>query len=233
MELIDINHTVHSTTVFSKLSFRFERGQIVGLVGMNGSGKTTLLKILAGLCKPLCGNVYIEGRDLYQDRSLQSKIAYIPSTPHLYSFLSIDENLHWLCTLHGISAQKKMQILYDFDLYTERHRLFGKLSDGFKKRVCVASAWLREPTYLLLDEPCQSLDPMQRDSLWHQLTQYRQASRLIFIISHHPEELARFCDNIYLLSQGELLPYFPSPTLNEQLWSSITTVAYHSEGTTS
>lgn len=224
LQLININYSIDSNFLFQNLNFRFSMGNIISLIGMNGAGKSTLLKIIAGLCKPHSGQIRFENKDLYTDREMQSRIAYIPSTSFLFPFLTVQENITWVAKLRRCNAQCVAALLHQFELTAYSNCLYAKLSDGLKKRVGIALAFLHQPQLLILDEPCAGLDPYQRQFIWDIIKSYRHPSRLILISSHHPEELTTFCDEIYLLSQGQLLQYFPSPTLSNHLWQSIATL---------
>lgn len=225
MELIHINYSVGSNLLFDNLNFRFPLGNIISLIGMNGAGKSTLLRIIAGLCQPQKGQVLLENNDLYKDRSLQSKIAYVPSTAFLFPFLTVVENFSWIAKLRQCHNEAIASLLHQFELTAYADCLYANLSDGLRKRVGIASAFLHQPQILILDEPCAGLDPYQRQFIWHHLKNYRHPSRLILFSSHHPDELTTFCDEIYLLSQGQLLQYFPSPSLSHHLWQSIATLS--------
>lgn len=212
MQFYDVNYAIGSNPLFEKLSFTLSKGKIIGLVGMNGSGKSTLLRMMSGLCEPDCGSITFDNHSLYTTRALQSQIGYVPSTPMLFPFLTVQENLRWISKQRKTPRLCHHDIIRQFELIGYQKVLFGKLSDGLKKRVCIASAFLHQPNLVILDEPCAGLDPTQRQQLWEVLRGYRNASRLIIVSSHHPEELAAFCDEIILLSQGKLLNYpVPEP----------------------
>ena len=229
MQLININYAIGSMDLFKNLSFRFQIGNIIGLIGMNGSGKSTLLKVVSGSCEPQQGQVQFENRNLYEDKNLQREIAYVPSMPFLYPFLTVYENLAWVAKLRNVSITNVKSLIQEFELTTYTHFLYSKLSEGFKKRVGLACAFLHQPRLLILDEPCAGLDSMQRQFIWDKLKSYRDPSRLILFSSHHPDELTTFSDEIYLLSQGKLLQYFPSPGLSHHLWQTISTTTLQPE----
>lgn len=221
LELININYSIDSNFLFKKLNFCFPLGNIISLIGMNGAGKSTLLKMIAGFCEPQTGHILVENKDLYKHRDLQSRIGYVPSPSFLFPFLTLYENLAWVAKLRQCNPQRITAVLHQFELTAYSNYLYAKLSDGLKKRAGIALAFLHEPQFLILDEPCAGLDPYQRHFIWDTLRHYRHPSRIIIISSHHPEELTTFCDEIYLLSQGQLLQYFPSPSLSNHLWLSI------------
>lgn len=224
MQFNDINYAIGSSLLFEKLNFTLSMGMIIGLVGMNGSGKSTLLKMMSGLCEPDSGRITFDNHLLYGSRALQSQIGYVPSVPMLFPFLTVQENLLWISEQRELSKQRHRDIIRQFELTGFQKVLFGNLSDGLKKRVCIASAFLHQPPLLILDEPCAGLDPTQRQQLWDSLRHYRSPDRLIIVSSHHPEELATFCDDMVLLSQGKLLRYPSSSTSSfaKNLWDTIT-----------
>lgn len=231
MQFNDVNFTLGPISLFEKLNFSFPMGMIIGLIGMNGSGKSTLLKMMSGFCEPNSGNITFQNTNLYANRILQSQIGYVPSHPMLFPFLTVYENMLWISELRNVSPKKINNLIRQFELTGYQKILFGKLSDGLKKRVDIASAFLHQPNLLILDEPCAGLDPTQRQHIWNNLAAYRSVSRLIIISSHHPDELTTFCDKIYLLSQGTLVNYPFSPSFAQTLWGTLKTTPLSREET--
>lgn len=220
LQFIDVHHAFGKHILFQGMNLSFDLGKIIGIVGMNGSGKSTLLRIFSGICEPHQGEVRFLEQNLYRSHSLKSSIGYVPSTPILFPFLTLKENFKWLLRSKKIQTEKLHDVLTEFELTEYQNVLFAKLSDGLKKRACLASQWLHSPDLLILDEPCAMLDPMQREILWKRIENYRAPNRLIIISSHHPDEIALFCDNMFLLSQGKLLNY-PHTNFAKTLWNSI------------
>jgi len=195
---MDVHYKMGAYPLFSSLQATFSLGHIVGIVGANGSGKSTLLRIIAGLCSIQHGSI---------TTSIHS-LGFVPATPFLYPMLTVKENLMVVAQLKKIGAQNRLQAIEHAlalcSLMEYQSILFNKLSDGLKKRACIASQLVHQPQLLILDEPCAKLDPHQRQQLWELLNTLRQPNRLILFSSHHPQEMSALCDEMYLLQAGKL-----------------------------
>jgi ABC-type multidrug transport system ATPase subunit len=204
LQLIRLKYSIGKTLLFDNLTAQFAQGRIIGLIGKNAAGKSTLLKILAGLLAPHQGQVIFQDCNLHHDRKFQSQIAYVPSSPFLFPFLTLEENLSWVARLRQAPHTQIKSLSEKFELATFSDCLYSKLSEGLKKRLDLVTAFLNEPKLIVLDEPCTGLDPKQRHFVWDHLQSLRSPDKLILISSHHPEEIAEFCDEIYSLSEGLL-----------------------------
>lgn len=207
MHLIDIDYKIGPQPLFHRLNANFTSG-ITAIVGANGCGKSTLLRILAGICQPSDGKLIIHEQDLYHTPQLKEKIGYVPATPFLYPHLTVIENIKLCARLRKIN-QKMFKsllptILHQCNLFEFQQILFGKLSDGLKKRTMIASQLIHQPRIVILDEPCAELDPFQRQQLWELFQQWQSMNRMIIFSSHHLQEVSRICNHIYQLSQGQL-----------------------------
>ncbi len=208
MQLIDIQYKMGAFPLFQSLNATFHSG-IIGIIGANGSGKSTLLLILSGLCKPDAGQILFEARDIYAyPSSWKTKVGYVPATPHLYPFLTIEENIYFAAALRKISKETfqvgLQKVLAQCLLQGYEKVLFGKCSQGIKKRAMLAVALIHQPQILILDEPCAELDPLLRLQIWLLLQQLRSEGKTIIFSSHHPEEISAFCCQRYQLQQGKL-----------------------------
>ncbi|HRE30559.1 MAG TPA: ATP-binding cassette domain-containing protein [Candidatus Berkiella sp.] len=196
MKGLQLNHLAFSMrghTLFANLNARFALGHIVALAGPNGCGKSTLLRLLAGFNQPTHGEITFNGNPLGF-----SEIGFLPNIPSLYAHLTIEENFIWLCRLRQVPHHENV-----IHALFEQNKLFRQLSDGQKKRVQLLSSHLHQPKLIILDEPCSSLDPTQRQQLWALLKEWRQPNRLIFFSTHHVTEVASLCDEIVFLHQGQ------------------------------
>lgn len=220
MHLIDIDYKMGTHPLFFQLKANFISG-ITAIVGANGCGKSTLLRILAGICRPTNGKIIINEQDLYQNLQLKKDIGYVPATPFLYPHLTLIENLTLCASVKKINKKTFKHvlpsILQQCNLFGYDEVLFGKLSDGLKKRSMIASQLIHQPRIMILDEPCAELDPFQRQHLWELFQQWQSMNRLIIFSSHHLQEVAKICNNMYQLSQGQLC-LLPKPESISQIY---------------
>lgn len=205
LQLKDLTFAIREHALFSDLNADFAPGKIIALAGANGCGKSTLLSIIAGHNQPHQGTVHFDGHNLYES-SLKSRIGYLPNLPCLYAHLTVEENLQWLLTLQQCKAPKlkASRFMVQHKISDLKCRLFGKLSDGQKKRIHLLATIMHEPDLLILDEPCSLLDPTQRHEVWRLLESWCQPNKLLIFSTHHVSEVEALCDDIVFLHNGML-----------------------------
>jgi ABC-2 type transport system ATP-binding protein len=180
-----------------EVSFAAGRGELVAVIGPNGAGKTTLLQILAGALAPTGGSVSLPPED----------VGWVPQQPALYKKLSVAENLRLFARLERVDdvegAVRRM--LKQAALEDRAGDEVGRLSGGNQQRVNIAIGLLRSPTALLLDEPSASLDPRQRERLWHFIGGLASGGTAVMYSTHDVGEAERYADRVLVLADGELL----------------------------
>jgi len=197
------------TRAIHNLSFRLEKGEVVGLLGLNGSGKTTALRILAGTLLPTAGRVKINGIDL-MERPLEVKgtIGFLPETPPLFGEMTVKAYLEFVGQLKGLTLKKTRERLEKVEARTQieevRDEIIDRLSYGYRKRVGIAQALLHDPDLLLLDEPGAGLDPIQIVEM-RQMLRGLQGSHTVLISSHFLSEISQICDRLLVIQEGEIV----------------------------
>ena len=191
------------------ISFEISENEILGLLGPNGCGKTTTIAMMLGLLKPTYGNVFINGKNIENNRiSLLHKMNFISPYIELPKKLTVKENLIVYGKLYGVKKIKE-RIKY----LTEKLRLedfldrkTGELSSGQKNRVSLAKAFINDPNILFLDEPTASLDPETGNfvrSFIEQIT--KEKSMSILLASHNMDEVKRLCGNVLMMKDGLII----------------------------
>ena len=191
------------------ISFEICENEILGLLGPNGCGKTTTIAMMLGLLKPTYGNVFINGKNIENNRiALLHKMNFISPYIELPKKLTVNENLIVYGKLYGVKKIKE-RIKY----LTEKLRLedfldrkTGELSSGQKNRVSLAKALINDPNILFLDEPTASLDPETGNfvrSFIEQIT--KEKSMSILLASHNMDEVKRLCGNVLMMKDGLII----------------------------
>ncbi len=192
------------------VSARIHPDIVVGVVGPDGAGKTTLLRLLAGLMTPTTGTIRIFDTDPADPLIRQSGwIAYLPQHFALYEELTVVENLRLYADLRGIPGKVRepefARLLRWTGLERFQHRLARNLSGGMKQKLGLACVLLSRPRILLLDEPTVGVDPLSRRELWSMVQTLRQETGVTVLWSTPYLDEAERCDDILLLSEGQLL----------------------------
>jgi ABC-2 type transport system ATP-binding protein len=196
------------TPALRSVSFRIDKGEIVGLLGPNGAGKTTAIKILTGFLQPDGGSVHIDGLDVMtQTSEVQQRIGYLPESAPLYGGLSVQRYLQMMADLRQIPDAEQAEYISDAVYATnlEDHltRPISQLSKGFRQRVGLAQAILHRPKLLILDEPTIGLDPTQILDI-RRLIRRLAAHTTILFSTHILSEVEALCDRAIMLLNGQV-----------------------------
>lgn len=200
-----------------------EKGELIAVIGHNGAGKSTLLSILASWLHPDSGQVLVDGISLRNRLSVVRKIGFVPETPNLYDFFSVEYNLKLFARLFQVAFFRIEEILKELDLLTFRNTNIRVLSKGLKQRVSIARALLANPSVLLFDEPTSGIDFDMTKGIYRLLKDYHASGKTIIFTSHRPEEVKTLATRIivlhkgYLVFDGSPLKYFQSAT-HEKLY---------------
>jgi len=200
-----------------------EKGELIAVIGHNGAGKSTLLNVLAGWIRPESGEVWIDGINLKNRSSVVRKIGFVPETPNLFDFFSVDYNLKLFARLFQVPLFRTKEILKELDLLAFRNNKIRVLSKGLKQRVSIARALLANPSVLLFDEPTSGIDFEMTKEIYRLLKNYHSLGKTIIFTSHRPEEIKTLATRIIVLHQGYLVfdgspqKYFQS-AIHEKLY---------------
>ena len=210
--MIEVRHLTKQYgpfTAVDDVSFRVERGEILGFLGPNGAGKTTTMRILTGYMPPTEGTALVAGYDVL-DQPLEAKrrTGYLPETPPLYPEMTVREYLAFCARIKGVSrAERKGRV----DAVMERTRVAdmagrhcGKLSKGYRQRVGLAQALLHNPDVLVLDEPTAGLDPKQIIET-RKLIKELAGDHTVVLSTHILPEVSQTCERVVIINKGRVV----------------------------
>jgi energy-coupling factor transport system ATP-binding protein len=196
-------------------------GEIVAIMGRNGSGKTTLLRTIVGLIEPTHGRIAVEGTDVTQlpVEKRGRLIGFVPQDPRVLLFQpSVREELSWTLAQeqrYGTEDEEarvdRTLALLDLEACADAHP--RDLSTGEQQRTALATALVRDPPVLLLDEPTRGLDYLNKERLLQALRALREEQRAIVLVTHDVELVAACADRVLLLGEGEVVTEGPTRTL--------------------
>jgi ABC-2 type transport system ATP-binding protein len=179
---------------------------VTGLLGPNGAGKTTLLRIIAGLQRPSQGKVTVLGIDPRVQPSVYQKMSLVPEDDAIYERMSGRQFVELAARLARVDdpADRAQSVLETVELLDSAHRKLGAFSKGMRQRAKVAAALVTDPEVLLLDEPLNGADPVQRAQLIRLFRELGAAGRTIIVSSHVLVEVERMADRIVAMVDGRL-----------------------------
>ena len=191
------------------ISFKVEKGAIVGFLGPNAAGKTTTMRIITGFLTPTTGEVKVAGYDiLTQSLEARRLIGYLPEAVPLYTDMTVCGYLEFLARLRGLPSDRLRsrvdEVVEVCHLEEYYDVLIGKLSKGFRQRVGVAQAIVHEPQVLILDEPTIGIDPIQIAST-RQLIRELGKERTVLISTHILPEVSVICERVIIIHEGKIV----------------------------
>ncbi len=222
--MIEVQHlTKHygPVTAVSDVTFRVERGEILGFLGPNGAGKTTTMRVITGYMPPTDGKVVVAGFDVFeQPIEAKRRTGYLPEVPPLYPDMTVREYLTFVARIKGVPAAERtsrvasvMKRVWVADM-AERH--CAKLSKGYRQRVGLAQAILHNPDVLVLDEPTAGLDPKQIIET-RQLIKELAGSHTIVLSTHILPEVAQTCQRVVIINKGKVVAVDTPDNLTRRL----------------
>ena len=220
ISLKNISYTYGADTPFemhalNDVSFDIRENTVTGIIGHTGSGKSTLVQLLNGLTRPGSGQILLDGVDIWEKPKEMKKIRFRVGLVMQYPEYQLFEET----VRKDIAFGPKNMGLDENEIaerVSEAAELVGldasllenspfELSGGEKRRVAIAGVIAMRPEVLVLDEPAAGLDPRGRDHILSQMRAYQQKTgATVIIVSHSMEDMARFCDDIVVLSRGEV-----------------------------
>ena len=208
------------------ISFKVNKGEIVGFLGPNGAGKSTTMKILTGYIEQSGGKAYVCGMNVAdQPLETKKKIGYLPEANALYYDMYVREYLAFVAEVHGIQKSKvKIENVIGLTgLSVESKKKIGQLSKGYKQRVGLAAALIHDPEVLILDEPTSGLDPNQIIEI-RDVIKKQGKDKTVLFSSHILQEVEAICDRVIIINKGELVADDKLSNLRQRASSSSNTV---------
>ena len=205
LSVIDISKNFGYFTAINKLSFEVNVGDVMGFLGPNGAGKTTSMRVITGYLKSDSGNVIINNKDIEIDPiHTKSMIGYLPEGVPLYLDFSPYLYLDYVCQVRNIKNSKAAikKVINDLQLEEVKDVPIETLSKGFKRRVGIAQALIHNPKLLILDEPTDGLDPLQKFEV-RKLIKKLSKTKAIIISTHILDEVPEVCNKCLIINDGQ------------------------------
>lgn len=204
VEVRDASVWFGQKVALSELSCSFGPG-VTGLLGPNGAGKSTLMRAVTGLVGVNAGQVRVDGRDPRRDRDVHRRIALVPEDEAVPGQLTARQLVRYVADLHGVrSAAAADRALDTVDMLGAADRRLAGFSKGMRQRAKVAAALVTDPAVLVLDEPLNGADPVQRASLIALFRKLGADGRTVIVSSHVLSEVERLADRVLVLVHGRL-----------------------------
>ncbi len=222
--MIEVQHVSKRygrVTAVDDVSFRVERGEILGFLGPNGAGKTTTMRILTGYMPASEGKAIVAGFDVFASPlEAKRRTGYLPETPPLYPDMTVREYLDFVGRIKGVAPKERkarvVEVMRKTHVHDMADRHCSKLSKGYKQRVGLAQALIHNPEVLILDEPTAGLDPKQIIET-RQLIRGLAGSHTIVLSTHILPEVAQTCQRVVIINKGRVVAVDTPENLTNRL----------------
>lgn len=210
--MIEVSHLSKNygqRQAIADLSFKIDKGEVVGFLGPNGAGKSTTMKIITGFMAPSSGQAKICGYDVFENPlEVKKRIGYLPEIPPLYADMLVEDYLRFVAELKQVKRIRVKSLvdraLVKTQLTGVRTRLIRNLSKGFKQRVGIAQALVSDPEVLVLDEPTVGLDPKQVAEIRDLIKELR-GEHTIILSTHILPEVQATCSKVIIIHEGRIV----------------------------
>lgn len=209
IEVRGLSKSFGTMKALDDVSFRINRGEILGFLGPNGAGKSTTMKIVTTFLAPDGGSVKVDGVDVLEHPlEVRRRIGYLPENVPLYLDMNIHEYLTFVGRARGLDGARLRERL-DWcveacGLRNEYRKNIGELSKGYRQRTGLAQALIHDPDILILDEPTSGLDPLQILGI-RDLIKSLAGHKTIIFSTHILQEVSPVTDRVVIINEGRII----------------------------
>ena len=209
LELDALEKSFNGKSAVTGMTFTLSKGEVLGFLGQNGAGKSTTMRMIAGVLEPDMGDARILGHSITQDRrEAQRHIGYLPEGAPLYRDMTPTAFLRFMADAHGLNRSDRKnaieRVIADARIAAVAGQPISTLSKGYRRRVGLAGAILHDPPVLLLDEPTDGLDPIQKRAV-RALIARMAPEKAILISTHTLEEVPAMCTRVIVVDHGRVV----------------------------
>jgi len=220
IDVVGLSKRYDTVQAVDRVSFRVDRGEIVGFLGPNGAGKTTTMRMLTTFLTPTSGRATLAGFDVLDDPlEVRRHVGYLPEGVPLYPEMRVREYLNFRSQIKDVPRAKRRsaidRVLERCRLLDVDRRVLGHLSKGYRQRVGLAEAMVHDPDILILDEPTSGLDPIQIREV-RGLIRELGDQHTILLSTHIMSEVEAVCGRVVMVVNGRIALDQPLDRLQSQ-----------------
>jgi ABC-2 type transport system ATP-binding protein len=209
IEVANLTKTYPGVVAVNAISFRVEKGEIAGFLGLNGAGKSTTMRVLACFIAPTSGSASVAGFDVVrQSMQVRRRVGYLPESNPLYTEMRVEEYLHFRARIKGVARSERVrrvgEVLERVSLSDRRRSIIQHLSKGLRQRVGLADSIVHNPEIIILDEPTIGLDPTQVREI-RELIRALGKDKTVLFSSHILSEVEKVCGRVLIIHRGKLV----------------------------
>ena len=207
------------TLGIENLNFKIQQGELFGFLGPNGAGKSTTIRLLLNLLKPTSGQAFLFSKEIQKDYyRLFKRIGNIPGELKLYEELTGSQFLNYMNSFNGNKPILRDELVNSFQLTKkDLEKKVKQYSRGMKQKLGIIQAMQEKPDLLIMDEPSEGLDPLNRNVLYYHLLRYKNEGMTIFFSSHNLSEVEKISDRVGLVKDGKFIALEPIVELKKKM----------------
>ena len=210
LEIKSLKKNFGEKTVVDKMSFKVNKGEILGFLGPNGAGKSTTINIITTILDADDGKVLFEGREINgNDNDFKKSLGYVPQDIALFNDLSAYENVKFFGSLYGLKGNylndRVKETLELVGLYDRKNDYPDSFSGGMKRRLNIACSIVHKPKILIMDEPTVGIDPQSRNNILEVTKNLRNEGTTVIYTSHYMEEVDAICTKLIIVDSGHII----------------------------
>lgn len=219
----------NKTAAVKGLCFVVKQYECFGILGLEGAGKSTVVKILIGDVTMTAGDAWVDGCNVQTEQHrLKNVVGYCPESVSLPGYLNPKQVLKILCLIRGVPVAKCQSVIERIctllDLRSDMRKKIMKMTDGNKRKLCIAMALIGDPPILYLVNPTAGLEPQARQHLWNVFRSLIRQGRCILLTSDSVEECEAVCTKMAIMVNGKFRCYGPIDHLKKKFASGCTLV---------
>jgi len=220
IEVSNLTKRYRDLTAIEDLTFKVEKGEILGFLGPNGAGKSTTMRILTGFQPATSGTAKVAGFDVFeQPLEVKKRIGYLPEIPPVYPDMTVAAYLRFVAELKGVARKARAdevdRVAQAAKVSHVMDRMIANVSKGYRQRVGIAQALLGSPDVLILDEPTVGLDPSQILEV-RDLVRGLAGLHTVILSTHILQEVTATCDSVLIIARGRLVTHEKLAVLQER-----------------
>jgi len=209
IEVTELTKTYPGKLAVDRISFKVDKGEVAGFLGLNGAGKSTTMRILACFLSPTGGSATVAGFDVVrQSLEVRRRIGYLPESNPLYTEMRVEEYLSFRAKIKGVGPKDRVKrvdrALERVSLTDRRRSIIQHLSKGLRQRVGLADAIVHDPEIIILDEPTIGLDPTQLLEIRDLILELGKDHTILFS-SHILSEVEKVCSRVIIINEGRVV----------------------------
>lgn len=208
----DLEKRFGKIPVVKGVTLQVAQGEVVGLLGPNGAGKTTTFYMLVGIIGATKGRIEAAGRDVTQwplHQRARFGLSYLPQESSVFRKLSVRENLEIILEYTGLARDEQRsrrdRLMREMGITGLAEQQAASLSGGERRRLEIARALIRDPLFMLLDEPFAGIDPLAVDDIQTNIQGLKEKGIGVLISDHNVRETMSICDRVYLVFEGRII----------------------------